>query len=105
MAPDEREGEFEDLFDDLDSFLEPEEAAPSASAGREAGAEPEEPAPDGSPEEGARVQPEEEILPPGWREVGNLELEADTGEHPPMEPWRTDPETEWNEEGADTPSS
>ena len=30
---------------------------------------------------------EEEILPPGWREVGDLDLEADTGEYPSIEPW------------------
>src|SRR5438034_353284 len=33
MAPEEREGEFEDLFDDLDSFFEPEGEGKRGSAG------------------------------------------------------------------------
>jgi phosphatidate cytidylyltransferase len=104
MAPDEREGEFEDLFDDLDSFFEPEEAQPEASAGHGEQPQPGGTRPEGTGSgEGAAVQPEEEILPPGWREVGDLDLEADTGEHPPIEPWRTYQETEWHEEGKEAP--
>src|SRR5438132_1256422 len=34
MAPDERDGEFEDLFDDLDSFFEPEEDASGGTTGQ-----------------------------------------------------------------------
>ena len=107
MAPEEREGEFEDLFDDLDSFFEPEDAAPpKASAGPEEGKGPEGTAPGASgPEEGAGVEPEEEILPPGWPEVGDLDVEADTGQHPSVEPWRAAQETEWHDEVvADEPS-
>jgi phosphatidate cytidylyltransferase len=99
MAPEDREGEFEDLFDDLDSFFEPGEDAPKGSTGQAAvpaeGTEPESRGPEApGPEEEMGVRHEDEILPPGWREVGDLELGADTGEHPPIEPWQAAPESE-----------
>src|SRR2546430_2710770 len=92
MAPgEEREGQFDDLFEDLDKFFDPDEEAregehprdPAASSEREPA-----PSPDSSPPGGTEaLHDDEEILPPGWQEVGDLELGMDTGEHPPIEPW------------------
>src|SRR5438445_7894686 len=92
MAPgEEREGQFDDLFEDLDKFFDPDEEAseaehpgdPAASSEREPA-----PAPDSSPPGGTEpLHDDEEILPPGWQEVGDLELGMDTGEHPPIEAW------------------
>jgi phosphatidate cytidylyltransferase len=109
MSPEdrEREGKFEDLFDDLDRFFEPEEDAPQVSggpaeapsSGGTVGAEAHG-GTESTPAGGARgaEQPEqereEEILPPAWREVGDLDLEDETGEHPPIESWQPDQESE-----------
>src|SRR5712691_9472622 len=104
VAPgEEREGQFDDLFEDLDKFFDPDEEAgegerardPAASSEREPA-----PSPDPAPPGGTESLHDEEILPPGWQEVGDLELGMDTGEHPPIGAWPpTGPE-----EGEEAPS-